>query len=115
MCRFIFVILLLSVLGCLQSENDSVKPMLQSVSRSLFVHVPDHPRFNPGRFAIGDEEIDVSVFETELRNRLASRLYDRIKLSTGKVGDEHFEALVKQIAAENQTVIELLPPPRGSF
>lgn len=115
MWRLFFVSLLLMVVGCIQSENDSAKPMLQSVSKTLFVHVPDHPQFNPGSFVIGDDKMDASVFEAELRKRLSSKLYDKIELSTGKAGDEHFEALVKQIANESQTALVLLPPPRGSL
>lgn len=115
MWRLFFVLLALMVVGCGQSQNDSANPMLKSVSKTLFVHVPDHPEFNPGSFVIGDENIDVSVFEAELRKRLSSKLYDKIELSTGKAGDEHFEALVKQIANESQTAIELLPPPRGTL
>lgn len=115
MWRSFFFFLLLTLVGCIRSENDSAKPMLQSNSKTLFVHVPDHPKFNPGSFVIGDEKIDASVFEAELRTRLSSKLYVRIELSTGKAGDAHFEALVKQIANENQTAIELLPRPRGSL
>lgn len=115
MWRLFFVLLLPMVVGCIQSENDSAKPILQPVSQSLFVHVPDHPQFNPGRFVIGDDDIDVSVFETELRKRLLTKIYDKIELSTGKAGDEQFEALVKQIANENQMAIVFLPAPRGSL
>lgn len=103
MWRLFFVLLLL-VVGC-----------MQSASKSLFVYVPDHPQFNPGRFVIDNEEIDGSIFETELRKRLSSNQYNKIELSTGKVGDEHFEALIRQIADENHTAIVLLPPSRGSL
>ena len=115
MWRLLFSLLLLLAVGCSPSENDSASPVFQSDSKTLFVHVPDHPQFNPGNFVIGHEKIDVSVFEAELRKRLSSKLYETIELSTGKAGDEHFESLVKQIANETQTAIVLLPPPQGDF
>lgn len=115
MWRLFFVLVVLVVVGCGRWENDSANPVLQSGAKALFVHVPDHPQTNPGSFVIGDEHVDVSVFETELRKRLSSKLYDKVELSTGKAGDERFESLVKQIAKENQTVIVLLPSPRGDL
>ncbi len=111
--RLLVSLLMLSVGGCIQPKNDVSVPALLAVTKSLFVHVPDHPKDNPGSFRIGDEAIDAAEFETELRKRLLSKQYDKIELSTGKAGDDHFEGLVKRIAIENQTAIVELPAPRA--
>ena len=65
---------------------------------SLLVYIPDHPEQNPTHFRIGKDYVTLGTFESELRSRLLSRQYFKIQVATGKVGNDHFEALAAKVA-----------------
>jgi hypothetical protein len=118
--RWSLIGMILVLFGCGKVQRGAdieVSPHQESAvgALSLLVYIPDHPEQNPTHFRIGKDDVTLGKFESELRSRLLSHQYSKIQVATGKVGNDHFEALVAKVAHDFGILTETLPAPRSNF